>query len=101
MLKSGASDKDVRTYMTDRYGDFVLYRPPFNTTTAFLWLGPFILLLIVLIGIVMNIRKRQQDELYTPARADNEEKTVKVRNLLKDTPELNSDYQDTNNKADK
>ena len=101
MLKSGASDKDVRTYMTDRYGDFVLYRPPFNTTTAFLWLGPFILLLIVLIGIVMNIRKRQQNELYTPARADNEEKTVKVRNLLKDTPELNSDYQDTNNKADK
>lgn len=97
MLKNGASDKDVRTYMTDRYGDFILYRPPFNITTAFLWLGPFILLLCVLVGIVITIRKRQQDEIYTTARAENEEKTVKVRNLLRDTPQLNSEH----NKADK
>jgi len=97
MLKNGASDNDIRTYMTDRYGDFVLYRPPFNTTTAFLWLGPFILLFGVLVGIIINIRKRQQNELYTPARADNEEKTVKVRNLLKETPELNSSSPETKN----
>lgn len=107
MLKGGASDKAIRTYMTERYGDFILYRPPFNTTTSFLWLGPFILLLAVLIGIVINIRKRQQNELYMPTRTDNEENTIKVRNLLRDTPELssgselNNNPQQAGNKADK
>ena len=97
MLKSGASDDDVRTYMSERYGDFVLYKPPFNTTTAFIWVGPFILLLAVLIGVFINIRKRQQDELVKPAHANsNHQARVKVRNLLKDTPTLNANEADKN-----
>lgn len=44
IIQSGKSDEEAITFLTDRYGDFVLYRPPFKSITVFLWLGPFLLL---------------------------------------------------------
>lgn len=44
MLARGESEEAVRAFMVARYGDFVLYRPPFKATTLLLWLGPFVLL---------------------------------------------------------
>jgi cytochrome c-type biogenesis protein CcmH/NrfF len=44
-LRQGRTDKDVIDYMVQRYGDFVLYRPPLKTSTWLLWAGPFLLLL--------------------------------------------------------
>jgi cytochrome c-type biogenesis protein CcmH len=46
MMRDGASDEDIRGYMVDRYGDFVLYRPAFRPLTFLLWFGPLLLLLI-------------------------------------------------------
>src|SRR5438128_4423988 len=43
-LKAGKTERDVVDFMVARYGDFVLYRPPFKATTVALWLGPFVLL---------------------------------------------------------
>lgn len=43
-LASGMSDQDVIDYMVERYGDFVLYRPPVKSSTWLLWFGPFLLL---------------------------------------------------------
>src|SRR5881394_4407761 len=43
-LKAGKTERDVVDFMVPRYGDFVLYRPPFKATTAALWTGPFVLL---------------------------------------------------------
>ena len=43
-LQEGASEQDVIDFMVARYGDFVLYRPPFKASTVALWLGPFALL---------------------------------------------------------
>jgi len=88
MIKRGDSDADIKTFMRSRYGDFVLYEPPFNWSTAFLWLGPFILLLLVVIGLVLNIRRRQQEELFKPTHATNDADQIKVRNLMRDTPSL-------------
>jgi cytochrome c-type biogenesis protein CcmH len=45
-MRDGKSDKEVIDYLVERYGDFVLYRPPVNNITALLWFGPFLLLLI-------------------------------------------------------
>jgi cytochrome c-type biogenesis protein CcmH len=39
-LRRGASDEQIVQYMTDRYGDFVRYRPPFKASTLVLWVGP-------------------------------------------------------------
>jgi cytochrome c-type biogenesis protein CcmH len=42
-IKAGKSDRQILDFMTERYGDFVLYRPPFKAATALLWLGPALL----------------------------------------------------------
>jgi cytochrome c-type biogenesis protein CcmH len=59
-LKAGMSEKQVKDYMVQRYGDFVLYRPPVKATTVLLWFGPFALLLAgaaVLFGTLARRRK--------------------------------------------
>jgi cytochrome c-type biogenesis protein CcmH len=43
-MKAGRTDEEIKTFLTDRYGDFVLYRPPLKPATYALWFGPFILL---------------------------------------------------------
>ena len=58
MLQRGLSDDAVRRYMTDRYGDFILYRPPLKAATAVLWLGPALLLAVALLALVVVIRRR-------------------------------------------
>lgn len=56
-IQHGKSDNDIIQYLLDRYGDYVLYRPPFNAMTIGLWLGPFILLVGGLIYLIQYIRK--------------------------------------------
>ncbi|MBT8516536.1 cytochrome c-type biogenesis protein CcmH [Polynucleobacter paneuropaeus] len=58
MIKAGKSDAEIRQYMVDRYGDFVLYRPPVKPITWLLWLGPFTILVVGIIGLLMYLRKR-------------------------------------------
>ena len=43
-IAQGRSDEQISAYMVERYGDFVLYKPPFKVTTLVLWLGPLLLL---------------------------------------------------------
>lgn len=57
-LQQGASEKDVIAFMTERYGDFVLYRPPMKATTLLLWFGPGLLLVAGLIALFMRLRRR-------------------------------------------
>ena len=45
-IAKGRTDDEIRTYMVERYGDFVLYRPPLKATTVLLWLGPLLLLIV-------------------------------------------------------
>ena len=59
-LRKGASDAQVLQFMTDRYGDFVLYRPPFKASTALLWIGPTALLVIGLGALVLVLRRRSK-----------------------------------------
>jgi len=46
LVKEGKSDSEIRDYLTARYGDFILFRPPFKAATILLWLGPFIFLVM-------------------------------------------------------
>lgn len=59
-IAAGRSDDDIIRYMTDRYGDFVLYKPPFRASTAILWVGPVILLVLVLGWYVATVRRRRK-----------------------------------------
>ncbi len=57
-LAAGKSERDVKEYMVARYGDFVLYRPPFNAATALLWAGPFLLLLCGFFVLFRRLRAK-------------------------------------------
>ena len=70
-VQQGATDAQIRDYMVTRYGDFVLYDPPFKTLTWVLWLGPFVLLALgfgVFAGIVLQRRKMTPPPLTDPQR---------------------------------
>ena len=58
MLLAGKSDDEIKTFMVERYGDFVLYRPPVQQNTYLLWLAPLALLLIGALILRVNIKKR-------------------------------------------
>ncbi|WP_018411109.1 cytochrome c-type biogenesis protein [Methyloversatilis thermotolerans] len=57
-IAAGRSDDEIKQYMVDRYGDFVLYRPPLKTSTLLLWAGPFVLLLVVVVLLLRRLRSR-------------------------------------------
>ncbi len=67
-LSAGRSDADIIDYMTARYGDFVLYRPPFRATTALLWLGPALMLGggLVVLAVVLRRRSRLSADAFEP-----------------------------------
>jgi cytochrome c-type biogenesis protein CcmH len=57
-IAAGRSDDQIVAYMVNRYGDFVLYQPPFKVTTALLWAGPALLLIGGFLILVRNVRRR-------------------------------------------
>jgi cytochrome c-type biogenesis protein CcmH len=59
-MQSGMSDDEIRRYLVSRYGDFVLYQPPFKATTFLLWVGPFLLLGVGMTVLFINVRRRQK-----------------------------------------
>ena len=60
LFTKGMSDEDIKTYLVERYGDFVLYSPPFESKTIVLWLAPAILLVLGLLMLLFAIRKRNK-----------------------------------------
>jgi cytochrome c-type biogenesis protein CcmH len=60
MLQAGKTDQQITEYMTARYGDFVLYRPPFKAATALLWIGPAAMVLIGLGALFVVLRRRSR-----------------------------------------
>jgi cytochrome c-type biogenesis protein CcmH len=61
-IAAGRTDREIIDFMTARYGDFVLYRPPFKATTALLWGGPALLLVIGAIMLTRLVRERRAAE---------------------------------------
>ena len=73
----GETDDQILDFMTQRYGDFVLYRPPFKSNTLLLWLGPIAFLIIGLF-LIFGYIKRSKTQAFNPTEAQRE----KVRKLL-------------------
>ncbi|MCX7061225.1 MAG: cytochrome c-type biogenesis protein CcmH [Gammaproteobacteria bacterium] len=61
LVASGKSSPEIKQYLVDRYGDFVLFRPPFDPRTWLLWLGPFALVLLALLVLMRQIRSSRRD----------------------------------------
>jgi len=58
MMQAGRSDDEIKMFLVDRYGDFVLYEPPVNSNTLALWLMPAVLLLLGAVVVLITVRKR-------------------------------------------
>jgi cytochrome c-type biogenesis protein CcmH len=73
-LTRGSTDEQVVQYMTDRYGDFIRYRPPVKATTIVLWAGPGVLLFagLVILALVLRRRSRLGAERFEPDEPDEE-----------------------------
>jgi len=59
-IQQGQSNQVILDYLVARYGNFILYKPPFNKATYGLWLGPFLALFSGLIYLIYNIQKRRE-----------------------------------------
>ena len=66
-LEAGRTERDVLDFMVARYGDFVLYRPPFKVSTVALWLGPFVLLVLGAWIFLRIVRRRTPAQPLTAA----------------------------------
>ena len=78
LMEEGATDDDVRDHLQERYGDFVLYDPPFKPSTWFLWFSP-IVLLIVGVGVLTRFARRDV------ARETASDDFERARRLLRDS----------------
>src|SRR5262245_2868039 len=71
-MRAGKSDKEVVDFLVERYGDFVLYRPPLKATTVLLWFGPLLLLaagFAVLMRRVLRLRTGSSTDISDQDRA--------------------------------
>jgi len=82
LIKSGKSDAEIKKYLVDRYGDFILYSPPVKPTTWLLWFGPLALLLLAGWVLFNVIRSRQRQ---TDAPVIDAQQRAKAQALLQET----------------
>jgi len=65
-IKAGKTDQEIISFLTQRYGQFILYRPQVTPTTYLLWFGPFVLLIVGLIILFRYIRQRRDSITEKP-----------------------------------
>jgi len=78
MIKQGQSETEISEYMVTRYGDFVLYRPPFNPMPWLLWFGP---VLVFVFGVIYVIRLMKSQSTASQAVSLNEAEVARIKNL--------------------
>lgn len=79
-MKEGKSDQEIVDFLVARYGDFIRYKPDFKSSTALLWVGPFLLLIIGVVMLFVQMNKRRQQIVDAPLSAD---ESARVDALIK------------------
>ena len=87
-LKAGKTDRQILDFMVERYGDFVLYKPPMKATTILLWVGPFALMAIGLGVAALIVRRRRSAAHATPHLTEDQRR--QATRMLADEPEIRS-----------
>lgn len=86
-IAGGKSDQEIMSYMVDRYGDFVRYRPPLKLTTVLLWFGPALMLVVSLVALVVYLRRRSRRLDDAPF---SQEDARRAETLLRHNPDAGS-----------
>jgi len=77
-MKAGKSDQEIIAFLTQRYGDFVLYKPPVKSTTYLLWFGPFVLLFAGTGVLYLYLKKRRELIDDQPLTADERKRAEEI-----------------------
>src|SRR5690242_19011643 len=77
-MKAGKTDQEILAYLTQRYGDFVLYKPPVKATTYLLWFGPFALLIAGTAVLFRYVKRRRELIEDKPLTADEKRRAEKL-----------------------
>jgi cytochrome c-type biogenesis protein CcmH len=80
-MKAGKSDEEIITFLTARYGDFVLYRPRIRPATYLLWFGPFVLLLGGLLILFRYVKRRREVIVEAPLSDDERKRAESLLNI--------------------
>ncbi len=75
MMQAGKTDEEIKTFLVDRYSNFVLYDPPLERDTILLWFGPAVILVIGAIVVVVQVRRRSRAAAGTTPTASNDIET--------------------------
>jgi cytochrome c-type biogenesis protein CcmH len=86
MLDSGKSEKEIYKFMSDRYTDYVLYNPPLKKSTFLLWYGPFLILVISIIFLIMFSGKSEKSS-FKSKFVNNDNEKLKIN-----SPKKNKKY---------
>lgn len=82
LIRSGRDDSSIKTYLVERYGDFVLYQPPVQSNTLLLWFGPFVLLLVGILAWRLVQRRSAAARPQGTAAAASPLDIARARDLL-------------------
>ncbi len=83
IIQSGKSEQDAVKFLVDRYGEFVLYKPPLKTSTTLLWLGPFVLLIGGILFLWRQAEVRNRTGQADPALSEEERQRLQqLKNKL-------------------
>ena len=78
-IKEGRSDDQIKTYLTDRYGDFIVYDPPFNLVNSIVWLAPVFILVVGISVLMINIRRQSKSQ---PSAELDDQQNQKLQKIL-------------------
>ena len=78
LIKQGKSDAEIKAFLVDRYGDFILYRPPLKPSTWLLWVGPFGLAVLGVVLLMRYLRRRELDIPDEVALTEDERKRAQA-----------------------
>jgi cytochrome c-type biogenesis protein CcmH len=87
-IRAGKSDREIVDFMITRYGDFVLYRPPFKATTALLWIGPIALLLLAVFAFYRTLRSRRARIVEKPLTDAERAEAKRLLDAAQDTRKI-------------
>ena len=77
MILDGQSDPEIYSYMVERYGDFVVYKPPVNTKTYLLWFAPLFILILSLIFLFRSTRRNKKKTVNVSSDLERAKKLLK------------------------
>ena len=87
LVKEGKTNKEIKNYLVDRYGDFIIYKPPFRLSTWLLWIGPLLVLLLVFGVFIRKNLKTPKNQAMDISLAEQQ----RLKNLLDSRESGNSE----------